>query len=68
MTMCMARRNAVVLLPPALAKAILERRSIDHILYTINATSFPTLAVVRHEMEGKITGSDDVEGKGNRHR
>ena len=35
MMMCMARRNGVVL--SVFAKAILERRSIDHILCTINA-------------------------------
>ena len=38
MMMCMARRNGVVL--SVLAKAILERRSIDHILCTINARNY----------------------------
>ena len=41
MMMCMARRNGVVWLPLklALVEATLNRRSIDHTLYTINATN-----------------------------
>ncbi len=46
MMMCMARRNGVVSLQPALPKATLDRRSIDHILCTINAIDVKRLVDV----------------------